>query len=160
MVADRTVDLECHSQRIQIRFAHLRGPPQARVREDELRELIGSEGDVFGFVGGEFDFLLESYVFDLAFQFALYRLLGAVLQLSGDGELRGIIGGQVQFRNDRGIAQRDRAAGGEVDFAPQTHVLVGRRGIPVDEGDGEIVLRGREDLHGENIFGAGLQRLW
>jgi hypothetical protein len=73
-------------------------------------------------------------------------------------ELRGIIRRQVQFRNNRGIAQGHRPAGGEINLAPQTHVLVRRRWIPIDKSDCQIVFRGSENLHGENVFSAGLQR--
>src|ERR1700722_6449448 len=67
--------------------------------------------------------------------------------------------GEVEFGNDRGITQSDWAGDGEIDLAPQAHVLVGRGGIPIDEGDGEIVFGGGKDLHGEDIFRAGLDRI-
>ena len=73
------------------------------------------------------------------------------------GKFGTIIRWRIEFGNNRGIAEGDRAAGGEVDFAPQAHVFVGRRGIPVDEGDGEILLGGGEDLYRENIFAVGFQ---
>src|SRR5579864_4859169 len=85
-------------------------------------------------------------------------MAGGVLQLGGDRQLRGIIRGGIQFRDDRGITQSNRAAGGEVDLAPQSHIFVGRRGIPVDKGDRQIVLSGGEDLYGENVFSTRLQR--
>ena len=54
------------------------------------------------------------------------------------------------------IAQGHGAAGGQVDFAPHAHVFIGRRGIPVDEGNRQIVIGGGEDFNRENIFRAGL----
>src|SRR5712692_5677322 len=78
-ITDFTVDVKFHGQRIKIRFAHLCRPPQARTGEDELRKLVGYEGDVFRFVGGEFDFLLKFDTLDLAFEFAFDGLAGGVL---------------------------------------------------------------------------------
>ena len=67
-------DLELHGERIEIRLAHLCGPPQARIGEDELLKFVRREGDVFRFVGSEFDILLELDGFDLAFQLAASAL--------------------------------------------------------------------------------------
>ena len=59
------VRFELHGQRIKIRLAHLRGPPQPRVREYELLKLIGSKGDVLRFVRCQFHILLELDRLDL-----------------------------------------------------------------------------------------------
>jgi hypothetical protein len=72
------IDVERQAQPVQFRLTHLRGPPQARIREDELREVVGSEGDVFAFVSGEFNGLLEGDGIDLTFQRALHGLIGSV----------------------------------------------------------------------------------
>src|SRR3984885_13705437 len=94
-IARGAVDVELQVQRVKIRVAHLRGPPQPRIRKNKLRKLVRGESDVFRFVGGKFDVLLECDVLNLAFQFAVDRMACAVLQLSGDGETRGIGAGQV-----------------------------------------------------------------
>src|ERR1700722_1921101 len=155
-IAYRAVDLKLHGERIKIRLPHLRRPPQARIRKDKLRKRIGSECDVFRFVRSKFDFLLELHLFNLPLQLAFYRLRGTVLQLRRDGEARLIVGWRVQLRNDRGITQRHRPTGCEIHVAPESHVLIGRRGIPVDECDGQIVFRRRENLHSQYIFRARL----
>src|SRR4029077_18621814 len=36
MIAGLAIDLKCYGQGIKIRLAHLRGPPQTRIGEDEL----------------------------------------------------------------------------------------------------------------------------
>ncbi len=45
-VAQPAAGLEFHRERMQVRLAHLRRPPQARVRQDELWKLIRRENDV------------------------------------------------------------------------------------------------------------------
>src|SRR5690242_15061106 len=42
-------------------------------------------------------------------------------------------------------------AGGDAHLPPQTHVLVGRSGVPIHEGNGQISFAWRKDLHGEHI---------
>ena len=131
-------------------------PPQARACEDELLEFIGSESDVFGFVGCELYILFELDGLDLAFEFALDRLIRAVLELRGDSELRAVVRGRIQFRDDGWIAQRYRPAGGEVHLLPQSHVFVRWGGIPIHESDGEIVFGRGKDLHRKDVLRAGL----
>src|SRR6185369_6364400 len=48
-------------------------------------------------------------------------------------------------------AQRDRAARAQPHVAPEAHVLVDGRVIPVDPRHGEIARVGREDLDGEDV---------
>ena len=68
LIADRAVDFKLHAQLVEIRLAHLHRPPQARIREDELRKLVRSERHVFGFVRCQFHILLERDVLDLALE--------------------------------------------------------------------------------------------
>src|SRR5271166_3370896 len=66
-----------------------------------------------------------------------------------------VAGGRIDLRKYSGMPQRDGSTGRQVDFTKQTHVLVGRRGIPVNESDGKAVLRWRPDLHRQYV-GSGL----
>src|ERR1700676_1394198 len=90
-IADRAIDLELHDEGVEIRLPHLYGPPQARVGKDELLKFLGNEGDVFRFVGGELDILLELDGFDPAFEFSFERLIGAVFQLRRHRKLRAFV---------------------------------------------------------------------
>ena len=54
-----TVYHELHHQSPKIRNAHLSRPPKLRVLHDEIAKSVGREGDVFHFMGSEFNVLLE-----------------------------------------------------------------------------------------------------
>ncbi len=155
-VGDLAVDFQLQVQGMEILFAHLRRPPQAGVGQLQLRELLRCETDDAGLVGTQPDGLRECDPLDLAPQHAFHRLAGRVLQLGLDGELGGIRRGQVEARDDAGKPQGHRAAGVEVNLAPQAHALVGRQRVPVHERDGEVVRAGREDLDGQRVGLAGL----
>jgi hypothetical protein len=75
------------------------------------------------------------------------------VELGADGEL-GAAGGEVG--GDGGVADGHGSGGGDPDVAPEAHVLVGRLRVPIDEGDGEVVGLGGEDLDGEGVGFAGL----
>ena len=70
-VAGGASDFKFHLERIEIRFSHLRGPPKAGIREDELLEFVRGEGNVLRFVGRKLHILFEVDVFDCSFQLAL-----------------------------------------------------------------------------------------
>ena len=44
------------------------------------------------------------------------------------------------------------------DIAPQSHVFVGRGGVPINPGDSEIIRFRRENLHGEDVRSVGQNR--
>src|SRR5262245_29735320 len=49
------------------------------------------------------------------------------------------------------MAYRHRTAGRKIDFAPQSHILVLRHGIPIYEGYAQIGLRWREHFDRESV---------
>jgi len=77
-ITDSAIDFKLHSKRIEIRLAHLRRPPQPRIRKDKLRKLLRRESDVCRFVGRKLDILLERNVFDLPSQFAFEGMVSSV----------------------------------------------------------------------------------
>ena len=81
MIARRPVYVELHRQLVQFRLSHLRWPPQARIRNDQLGEFVGREGHILRFIGSKLYILVEVNVLNSAFQLPLHRLIGAVLDL-------------------------------------------------------------------------------
>ena len=111
VIAGAAIHIEFHGQLVDVRLAHLRGPPQPRIREHKLRKLIRSKSDVLGLVGCQLHVLLEIGILNAAFELTLDRLIRAVLDLCGDRKLCVVICRRIQLRDDGWIAQRDRAAG-------------------------------------------------
>src|SRR4029078_8678116 len=76
-----SVYVEFHVQWVQIRSAHLRGPPQPRIREIQLGKLAGLESYVLGFSGREFSVLRKLDFLNVSLQRSLDGLIRRVLQL-------------------------------------------------------------------------------
>src|SRR5579859_7095112 len=57
------------------------------------------------------------------------------------------------------MTQGNGTARREDDFLPEAHVLVGRRGIPIDPRDAEFVGMGSRDFDGNYVPGAGFHVL-
>ena len=76
-----------------------------------------------------------------------------------DGEFGGLEAFVGQMGDDHRRTERDGTRADEIHVSPQTHVLVGGSGVPVDPVDTEVVLGGGEDLHGKNVRGAWLERI-
>ena len=90
----------------------------------------------------------------LPFERSLYWLIAGIFHQRGHRQVGGtafIAGGRIHFRKHCRMPQRDRSAGRQIHLAPQPHVLVGRRGIPVHESDRQAVLGRRPNLHREHI---------
>ena len=66
-IAQGTADIKLHGDWVKVLFAHLRGPPKARVRDHELPILSRSEREVSGFVGIQFYGCVEGYISDSPF---------------------------------------------------------------------------------------------
>src|SRR4029077_233219 len=109
MIAVRAVGFELHVQWIKIGLAHLRGPPEARVCENQFRELVGREGYVFGLVRSELYVLLELDCFNLSLELAFDWLACPVLDLGRHRELCAVVRRHIQFRYNRRVAQSDRS---------------------------------------------------
>ena len=75
-------------------------------------------------------------------------------QVGREGEAGGIER-RAQVRQRLRMAHRHRAGHEHVHIAHQSHVFIRRHGVPVHEGEGEIVLGGREDFDGQGIDAAG-----
>src|SRR5215472_7643940 len=77
---------------------------------------------------------------------------GLVAAVPGVGVNREIsrIESLCELSVDKWMTYRYRAAGCEIDFAPQSHVLVRRHGIPIHEGYAEVGFRWSKyfDSHG------------
>ena len=67
-------------------------------------------------------------------------------------QLGPVVGRRVQLRDHLRVAQGDGAGGGETHGPVETHQLVRRHGVPVDEGDGEVAR-----LRGGNEDGEGVR---
>ena len=63
----------------------------------------------------------------------------------------------MSLEDDEGIADGDVGGLGKKNFFPDAHVFVGRRGIPVNPGDAEIVFSRSGNFDGEGVGGAGFQ---
>ena len=153
------VYVEFNVQGIEIRSAHLRRPPQAWVRKTQLRELVGLKRHFPGFVRPKLHLLFEFGFLDPALESAFDRLIARVLQLRCNRELSAVVCRGVHLRDHRGIAYGHRAAGRDINLAPQSHVLVGWRRIPIYESNCQISIGWREDLNGECILRSWLREL-
>ena len=118
----------------------------------ELRKLFRSEGHVFRFAGASSTSCENSDVLDPAFaacpvtgcSVAFFRSAVTVkwaLSLAGESTLETTVG----YRNATGPLVVISTV------AQQTHVFVRRRGIPIDERDGQFVFGGRKDLDRQHV---------
>src|SRR5205807_2179919 len=157
LVGNSSAYLEFHVQRIEIGGTHLRRPPQARTGKCKLGKLLRLKGYIPRLTRAEFDLLGKFRFFDVPFQYAFDRLVGSILHLHDYSQLRAVIGWRIDLRNYRGIAQCDRPAGSQVDVTPEAHVFVGRRRIPIHEGDCQVAFGWRKRLDRNHVFGARMR---
>src|SRR5262249_54023180 len=118
----------------------------------QLRKLIRSESHALMLIRSERHRLTESasgvyYRVDRA----AYLVVGRVPKLRDCSKFSGVERSISEMRIHRRIAQSDRAAGSEEDFAPQPHTLVGRRGIPIHEVDAQVIFGGCEGLNRKHV---------
>src|SRR5580704_1057923 len=109
-----------------------------RVVEFKLWILFRSEADNFGFLRGKCHGLAQMNVVEIDVEDSLDRMIGGISEFGRKREFRGPVSG-VELGICERIPQRDVAAGSEEDFAPDSGVFVGRRGIPVHPGEAEII---------------------
>src|SRR5229473_573492 len=63
----------------------------------------------------------------------------------------GSVRGRIHFGHDRRISQCHRPTRSQVDVAPETHVLVGWRRVPIYESDGQTRVSGSPDLRRDYV---------
>ena len=139
-------------QRIQLLPAHAIRPPHARLHDRERLDAIGREGDRLALARPERDRLLERRRFDGSADDAAHRRSGHVPDFGADRQRRAIERGHIQRRHDEWIADRHWPTLREVHPAPEAHVLVWRRRIPVHPHDGEIVRLGGDNFHRKSVW--------
>ena len=142
-----------------MRLAHLTGPPWFGIVDLELRKLLGDENDFAIFVRRQLDRLLEANSGGSAGNQAFDCMIARVVQLGVDGQVRCVERLIKKMRNCQRRTHRDRAGRKQIDRAREAHVLIRRRGIPVDPVDAQVLFRGREGLHGQHIHLAWFQEL-
>ena len=114
-----------------------------------MRNLGGIERHVFLFVGAEIDVLRKFRILYATLQRSLKRLVCAVFHQRGHSQM--CLAVAIKFRNYCRISHRHRTAGAHADLAEQTHILVGRRRVPVHEGDGQISVRRRKYFDRQDV---------
>ena len=117
----------------------------------------GEIDDFAGFICVQLDTASENSIgFDSAVNFSAAQFPSqehrSVLQLGANGQVRFFRGWQIELGFDKGMPHGNRAARGKDDFLPETHVLVGGHGIPIDEGDSQFTGFWRGDRQRDNIF--------
>ena len=75
-----------------------------------------------------------------------------------DRQMGGVERGEIELCDYVRMPDRQRAARGHVRVAPESHVLVGRRRIPVDPGYPQIARLGREHFDGHHIRAAAARK--
>ena len=89
--------------------------------------------------------------FELGFQSAGDWRRAGVAQLGLDGEVSLIERRSGEVRGDCRKANFHGTGRAEGDFAPESHVLVGRRGIPINPIDAQVFLGLRDGFDGEHV---------
>ena len=157
-VGDSLARLHTELRGVEIRIAHLVGPPKMRHVELERGEFLGIEADDLGFVGGELDGLLDVNRADIGRKSDFGGMIGGIAEFGAEHEVRcGVV--RMEFRGDERLAQRHAARGSEEDFAPHAGVFVGRCGIPVYPGEAEIIFFGSKDFDGEGVLAGLVQEI-
>jgi hypothetical protein len=61
----------------------------------------------------------------------------------------------IELRDHVGVPQRDRSIIRHGHLGPESHVLVGRRRVPVHPHEGQILRLGSEHFYGDRVATAG-----
>ena len=144
-------------ERVQVRLSHPVRPPQARVFHVEGGRARGREAHDLLLARPQRDLLGEAHAPEAAPHRPRHGTIGGVPGLHGNAQVRHLQRRQVEGGGDRGMPQRDGTAVRDVHRAPEAHVLVGRHGVPVDPGEGEVGRLRGEDLDRERVARARLR---
>ena len=129
-VAHLTVEFDLQRQVVQFLLPLVQRPPQARVADHELRELLGGEDDLLHLAAVEFHLLLEADA--LAPDFAAHPCLApgvlrnvvGIGDLDRDGLARHVVVRPGEFGFDERVFQPDPPGGEDGDVAPDAGVAV------------------------------------
>ena len=139
-------------QFVQVGFAEIIGPPEAGVLNIQLIVLGGSKGDCFAFARIETIGLTQTNGTHFTFNDAGNLFITVVNQLGTDGERSLVQGLGVDFGLNKGVVNRDGTVEVKMNAAPDSHILVGWSGIPIDETDSKVSGFGRKHFNGQDIF--------
>ena len=106
-------------------------------------------------VSRQFDGLFNMDSFDFAFDYSFDWFVARVANVGGDGKMRVVQRWHVNLGDDLRMAQCDGAGCCHINIAPQSHVLVGRRGVPIDPRYGQVVRLRGENLDGQDVWLSG-----
>ena len=151
VVRQNTLDIEIKIDLMQRGGAHLMWPPQFRILDAQLGEFFGAEADRARFAGGERQVLLDVVAFEIGFHRGRYLPIARVMKFGFHREIGLSERGVCEMRAHQRRADFDRAALAQPDAAPEAHVLIGRRGIPVDPVDAEVFLGLRDGIDRERV---------
>ena len=159
LIGGLALNAEAHGEALEMRLAHLAGPPGFGIANMQLWKLFRSEGHTTVLMRRQLDRLLEADPSGGAGNQPFDRVIGSVVQLGVDGQVGRVERLAGEVRDSQRRAQGDRAGRDQIDPAREAHVLIRRRGIPIDPIDAQILFRGREGLHRQHIGLAGFQKL-
>ena len=123
--------LKCEAGIIQVRLSIAFRPPETRILNIQLSEILCIEDNRFLFARSQFHRLLECDITDLAFQHTFYRICIMVLHDHFRRQFsRGRIG-QRQHRFNKRISYRHFSGRCQEDIIPDTDITATHRRDPV-----------------------------
>src|ERR1035437_2005417 len=125
------------------------------MADAQRQKLIRRKLYVANFSGRECYALAKSAAFDLRLECAGHSRFAGIAQLGLDGEVCLIeiplSRETIEMRDDLRVANLNRSRGAQVDVTPKPHILIGRRGIPIDPIDSQVVFGGGNGFHRDHV---------